>query len=106
MVSLFRVVIFNDQKKIESKKVYKPDTRHLHQMLNDFLNYKFKINNHKFSHLSTSIIINLYNLVIFVISTKFIYNSEILIVILIINILFYFITYFFLKKIVVGKLNY
>ena len=94
------------RRKLSQKKVYKPDTRHLHQMLNDFLNYKFKINNHKFSHLSTSIIINLYNLVIFVISTKFIYNSEILIAILIINILFYFITYFFLKKIVVGKLNY
>tara|TARA_B100000963_G_C22630385_1_gene674646 strand:- start:799 stop:1830 length:1032 start_codon:yes stop_codon:yes gene_type:complete len=102
----FELLFSMIRRKLSQKKTYKPDTRHLHQMLNDFLNYKFKINNYKFSHLYTSIIINLYNLIIFVISTKFIYNSEILIAILIINILFYFITYSFLKKIVVGKLNY
>ena len=94
------------RRKLSQKKIYKPDTRHLHQMLNDFLKYKFKINNYKFSHLYTSIIINLYNLIIFVISIKFIYNSEILMAILIINILLYLIIYYFLKKIIVGKLNY
>ena len=102
----FELLFSMIRRKLSQKKTYKPDTRHLHQMLNDFLKYKFKISNYKFSHLYTSIIINLYNLIIFVISIKFIYNSEILMAILIINILLYLIIYYFLKKIIVRKLNY
>ena len=102
----FELLFSMIRRKFSQNKIYKPDTRHLHQMLNDFLKYKFKISNYKFSHLYTSIIINFYNLNIFLISIKFIYNSEILIAILIINVLVYFTIYYFLKKIIVGKLNY
>ena len=102
----FELLFSMIRRRLSQKKTYKPDTRHLHQLLNDFLKYKFNIKNYKISHLFTSIIINLYNLLIFIISLEFIYNSEILITILVINIFIYLLTYNSLKKIMLENLNY
>ena len=58
----------------------------------------FKVTNNLISHLISNLIINLYNLVCFIVATKYIYNSDILIFILAINIFLYLILYSFLKK--------
>ena len=102
----FELLFSMVRRKFNEKKTYKPDNRHLHQLLNDFLKYKFKLNNHKFSHLFTSIIINFFNLITFIISLNFIYNSEILVTILIINIIVYLCTYNILKKIMIKSENH
>ena len=79
-------------------KTYEPDTYHLHHLIYR----KFKINsdikNNLILHLLTSSTINLYNCICFFISVKYIYNSEILILIFIINITLYVALYYFLKK--------
>ena len=79
-------------------KTYKPDTTHLHQLIYKKVVINFKINNNLISHLISNLIINLYNLVCFIVATKYIYNSNILIFILAINIFLYLILYSFLKK--------
>ena len=79
-------------------KTYKPDTTHLHQLIYKKVVINFKVNNNLISHLISNLIINLYNLVCFIVATKYIYNSDILIFILAINIFLYLILYSFLKK--------
>ena len=94
----FELLFSMIRRKIKDNKTYKPDTKHLHQLLHNLIKSKFNIINEKFSHIATSLIINLYNLLIFVISTKFIYYSEILVLILMLNISLYLLTYFILSK--------
>ena len=94
----FELLFSMIRRKIKDNKTYKPDTKHLHQLLHDQVKNKFNIINEKFSHIITSLIINLYNLLIFLISIKFIYYSEILVSILILNISLYLLTYFILSK--------
>ena len=94
----FELLFSMVRRKIKDNKTYKPDTKHLHQLLHNLIKSKFNIINEKFSHIATSLIINLYNLLIFVISTKFIYYSEILVLILMLNISLYLLTYFILSK--------
>ena len=94
----FELLFSMIRRKIKRNKTYKPDTKHLHQLLHDLIKNKFNIINEKFSHFITSLIINLYNLLIFMISIEFIYYSEILVLILIINISLYLLTYFILSK--------
>ena len=79
-------------------KTYKPDTTHLHQLIYKKVVINFKVRNNLISHLISNLIINLYNLVCFIVATKYIYNSDILIFILAINIFLYLILYRFLKK--------
>ena len=86
------------RRKIKDNKTYKADTKHLHQLLHDLIKSKFDIINEKISHIITSLIINSYNLLIFIISIRFIYYSEILLTILILNIGIYLFTYFILSK--------
>jgi len=94
----FELLFSMIRRRIKENKTYKPDTKHLHQMLHALIKNKFNITNEKFSHILTSLIINSYNLLIFVISTRFIYYSEILVSILILNIILYLYTYFILSK--------
>ncbi len=79
-------------------KAYKPDALHLHQYIYFFIKKKFNILNNLFAHLMTSLVINSYNLIIFIVSLNFIYNSNFLVYILILNIFFYLLIYRFLKK--------
>ena len=78
-------------------KTYKPDSLHLHQFIYNFIRIKIK-NNGLICHFITSSSINFYNLIIFILAKNFIYNSKILISILVLNIIFYLLLYSFLKK--------
>ena len=79
------------------KKSYDADTKHLHQLLYSKI-FKNKKQNFKINHFTTSIIINLYNFISFSLGAMFIYNSEVLIFIIISNIFVYMIIYNFLKN--------
>tara|TARA_Y100000768_G_C23437390_1_gene433351 strand:- start:223 stop:492 length:270 start_codon:yes stop_codon:yes gene_type:complete len=79
-------------------KTYKPDTHHLHQLIYKFILKNFKIKNKLIGHIITSSSINLFNLITILIAANFIYDSAILLFILLVNILFYFLIFSFLKK--------
>ena len=76
----------------------KPDTFHLHHLIFKKLSSLFGTNNKLIMHAITTISINSYNLFIFIISINFIYNSDILIAILAVNIILYIFLYSYLKK--------
>ena len=82
----------------QKNQTYKPDTIHLHQLIYKKIKTNFDIKNDPIIHLITMIIINLYNLMCFFISTKYIYFSEILIIIFTFNILVYIVLYNLLKR--------
>ena len=77
---------------------YKPDTMHLHQMILKIIsnNLKFKSNN--LNHFFAASIINLYNLFILSISLNFNDKTNISLVLIVINITVYIVTYLVLKK--------
>ena len=68
------------------------DSNHLHQLMFYFLKKKFKTRN-IISNNFSSITINLYNVIIFLIATLDIFNTQFLIFLIIINIVFYTICY-------------
>ena len=74
-------------------KAYKPDVLHLHQYIYVFTKREFKVVNDQLSHFLTSLMINFYNLLSFIIAINFIYNSKILISIILINIFVYLAIY-------------
>ena len=69
-----------------------PDNRHFHQLLFYFLKKKFKLGNLACNNYS-SIIINSYNFFILLCGSYNIYNTQFLIILILINILFYTIIY-------------
>jgi UDP-N-acetylmuramyl pentapeptide phosphotransferase/UDP-N-acetylglucosamine-1-phosphate transferase len=69
-----------------------PDTNHLHQLI-----YKL-LNNKNYSNIFASIIINFYNLAVFLTSIVFMDNTLYLSLLLFINIFVYLMTYFICKK--------
>ena len=101
----FELLFSMIRRKIKQNETYKPDTKHLHQLLNDFIKNKIKKNQSYFTHTITSLIINSYNLLIFVISVQFIYSSEMLMLILIINIILYLYLYNLLSKKVIKTIH-
>lgn len=91
-------LLFSMIRRLNSKnRSYKPDLKHLHQLIffkiNSFNSYGQKIN-----HLISSIIINLYNLTIFYLCLKYVYESQIIILFIFLNIIVYSTIYFLLKK--------
>ena len=83
---------------LKKKETYKPDTEHLHQLFFKFISKNLKIKNKLAEHIVVSLGINLYNLFTILISVNFIYNSEVLILILFSNIFFYISIFYFLKR--------
>ena len=81
---------------LERKKVKNADNSHLHHFL--FLFLKKKIDNSKYLNSFTGILINIFNLLIVLISNNFIYETKPLILILFFGISSYLILYYFLKK--------
>ena len=71
------------------------DNRHLHQLLFFFINKKYKFNDLVTNNLS-SVLINTYNLFAFLIASKYLYDTFALIVLIIINILLYSLSYRYL----------
>ena len=76
----------------------KPDNMHLHQLLFYFILKKIKVNKNYVNNFS-SLVINFYNLVIFLIGSNFVNHTKILLLLLLINIITYLIIYFVLRKI-------
>ena len=82
---------------IKKKKVQEPDQNHLHQMIYNFLTKK-KLINHKIINTSTGLIINFFNIIMFLIFYKFYSKTDILVIGITINIFVYLSLYFFIKK--------
>ncbi len=100
----FELLFSMIRRRINAFKTYKPDTRHLHQLAHEFIKKTFNIENSLLSHSLTTTIINSYNLLIFIISIKYIFNSDVLIGIIITNIIIYLFIYnFLLKNILIKK---
>ncbi len=81
----------------KAKKTYKPDNQHLHYLIYTYLKTKFNLNNNLKIHFTTSLLINLYNLCIFLISLKFKYNSKEIIFLIIFNLILYVLLHRFLS---------
>ena len=83
---------------INKSETYMPDTNHLHQLIYFFIKKKKLNYKNSLIHLTTSLLINSYNLFVFIFAIYFIYNSKILIFLIMANISIYILLYAFLKK--------
>ena len=79
-------------------KTHEPDTAHLHHLMYKKIKIHFKIKNDNISHLITTFVINFYNFLCFFISAKYLYSSDALLKIFLMNIFVYVISYNYLKK--------
>jgi UDP-N-acetylmuramyl pentapeptide phosphotransferase/UDP-N-acetylglucosamine-1-phosphate transferase len=87
--------LFSIIRKLFSKKSpFYPDNKHLHHLLFLFLNNKRKYSS--FNNTLTGIFINFFNLVVFIIASKFYFDLYYLALIILFNISFYLIFYFYL----------
>ena len=75
-----------------NRSALKADFNHLHQLLFLFIN--LKIRNKKLANNLSGIIINFYNLIIFLIGINYYNNTEIMIILTLFNVSFYLICYF------------
>ena len=87
--TLFSII----RKNIMNKSPMNPDSNHLHQQIFHLIKRKRKLNK-LYSNLLSANLINLYNLVIFVISLNFLSNSQIQVLLILLNITLYTLTYF------------
>jgi len=85
------------RKKLNKISPIDPDTNHLHQLIFKFLLKKNKALNN-YSNQITSLIIILYNVVIFGVSINFITKTNFMILLIIFNVLIYLVVYFYLLK--------
>ena len=92
MEILFSII----RKKLKNKSPMLPDNEHLHQMVFKKLNKK--INKKLLSNIITALTLNSYNLIIFIIGSKFYNNHGYLITLITINIFIYLISYTILRK--------
>ena len=87
--TLFSII----RKNIMHKSPMKPDSDHLHQQIFYILNKKNNLNKY-FANLLSANVINLYNLIIFIISVNFFYSSQIQVLLILLNITLYTFIYF------------
>jgi UDP-N-acetylmuramyl pentapeptide phosphotransferase/UDP-N-acetylglucosamine-1-phosphate transferase len=83
-------------------KVSNPDKLHLHQLIYRYFILK-KIFNKKILNSFTSLIILIYNLLIFSISIKYYFHTKTLLALIILNLIIYILLYNFLSKKFVSK---
>jgi UDP-N-acetylmuramyl pentapeptide phosphotransferase/UDP-N-acetylglucosamine-1-phosphate transferase len=74
-----------------------PDNSHLHHLLLSFIRKKINTKNN-FKNTLTGIIINFYNLIIFLLASEFYYHTQYLSYFVIFNIIIYLLVYYFLNK--------
>ena len=86
-----------------NRSALKADFNHLHQLLFLFLN--LKIRNKKLANNLSGIIINFYNLIIFLIGINYYNNTEIMIILTLFNVSFYLICYFRILFVVKNSLK-
>tara|TARA_Y100000768_G_C23968601_1_gene679253 strand:- start:886 stop:1908 length:1023 start_codon:yes stop_codon:yes gene_type:complete len=87
--TLFSII----RKNIMNKSPMRPDSNHLHQQVFYLIN-KSKIFGKFYSNLLSANLINLYNLIIFTISVNFFSNSQIQVLLILLNISLYTFIYF------------
>lgn len=87
--TLFSII----RKNFVKKSPMSPDTNHLHQLIFLYIKKKFQINLY-YSNIISANIINLYNAVIFLISTNYISNSQVQIFLILLNLFLYTAIYF------------
>jgi len=80
------------------KSPINPDTKHLHQLLFYFLNKKFNFKKKLISNGLTSIVINIYNFLIFLIGLNFISKTNVQVILILVNLIMYLILYYQLFK--------
>ena len=90
--NLFSII----RKKIEKANPLLPDNKHLHQYLYNYIVLKFKLSQ-KLSNCLSSLMINLFNLMLFLIASKYSESSIIQLSILTCSIVIYVISYQFFK---------
>jgi UDP-N-acetylmuramyl pentapeptide phosphotransferase/UDP-N-acetylglucosamine-1-phosphate transferase len=88
--NLFSII----RKLLFKRSPFEPDNKHLHQLL--FLYLKNKRKYFLFNNTLTGILINFFNLIVFLIASKFYFNVHYLVFIIFFNIFFYLISYFYL----------
>lgn len=88
------------RKIITKKKIYAADNDHIHHLIFIFLKKKLKINNETIVSSLSGNLINLYNFLIFLLSTNFLNSSKHLALIIVLNIFLYIFIYYilFLKE--------
>ncbi len=92
--NLFSII----RKRLIKKDPFAPDNKHFHQLLFNYLKkYKNKFI-YKFSNIISSILILLYNSVIFYLGTNYINHTKILLLLILINVILYLSLYSILKK--------
>jgi len=89
----FEILFSIIRKNIMNKSPMKPDSNHLHQLLFNII-YKSKKFDKLYSNLLSANFINLYNLIIFIISVNFFSNSQIQVLLILLNITLYTFIYF------------
>ena len=94
--NLFSII----RRSLFKKKLSLADNHHLHHLVYLFLNKKFSKKNKILINSFSGIVINTYNLMVISISFFFISNSKILILIILVNLMIYLLTYNFLKKLI------
>jgi len=87
--TLFSII----RKNIMNKSPMRPDSNHLHQQLFNVI-YRSKKFDKFYSNLLSASFINLYNLIIFMISVNFFSNSQIQVLLILLNITLYTFIYF------------
>lgn len=80
----------------EKKKIKIADNLHLHHLLFIFIKERFL--NNKYTNTLTGLIINVFNLLVFIVANHYLYQTKVLILILVILIFSYISMYFFLKR--------
>ncbi len=81
------------RKKILNRSSMRPDSNHLHQLI--FFKFKKKFSYNTFwSNTISANIINLYNLLIFLISLNFITHTQVQIILILLNLIIYTVIYF------------
>ena len=85
----FELLFSMIRRSLKATKTYKPDNFHLHQLIYNFVKIKLNLRSNLIIHFFTSLLINLYNLVILLIALSFRYNSEILIYLILFNLVIY-----------------
>ena len=81
------------RKNVVKKSPLSPDINHLHQFIFLFIKKKFKYNL-LYSNIISANIINLYNAIIFLISINYFSNSQVQILLILLNLVLYTVIYF------------
>lgn len=87
--NLFSII----RKNLLKKSPMRPDSNHLHQLIFYFIKKKLIVRNILYANTVSACLINSYNLLIFLLSLKFISNSQVQIILIILNIIVYVFIY-------------